>query len=424
MYFNLLDICKVIRDWTENSYREQKLHKDTVMRLESLGLDNTYEVESFLFSAELTEIIDILHPLDVYRLFLETATESITRLNSVCHSGQQQQIEKIYLHSAEDVNFMNIYLSPNAEYDYKYSAGDTLKCELRRIVQEDMSGFVHGPHSVVGRIEDAYLQLRRFATCEKGRLRESREMEKLIQYINKKLEDLLRSIMCFYASLKSDILKRQTEFTLPKDCGWWSWYAIERYIIEDLNKHDSSTDRSLTVIQDIVENLSALRKLRNISVHSRLSEDDRRQYVESLKNLLDKLKEYRFVSGYISSVTLRDSLTEVSVKLDGQQDEARVYYKDVKKYTVYSRSELINAVGLHRVMIFPLVPTISGEVQPYMVHYSTFNNNPPRGNTPKDKRTYEYRQLCLIRKFLFFRKIPIKCEMSSFNPIPQATIQE
>lgn len=424
MYFNLLDICEVIKDWTENNYREQKLHRYTVRRLESLGLDDIYEVESFLASAELTEIIDILHPLDVYRLFLERCTESITRYNSLLRTGQQQQIEKIYLRSTGDVNFMNVCLSPNAEYDYKYNAGDTLKCELRRVVQKDMSGFVHGPHSVVGRIEDAYLQLRRFAIRERERPRGSHEVEKLIQYINKKLEDLLKSLMCFYVSLKSEILKQQTEFTLPEGCNGWNWHAIERYIIEDLNKHDLSTDHNLTIIRDIVENLSVLRKLRNVSVHSRLSEDDRRQYIENLKNLLDKLKEFRLVSGYISSVTFRDYLTEVCIRLDGQQDEVRIYYKDVKKYTAYSRNQLISAIGLHRVMIFPLVSTLDSEVQPYMVHYSTFNNNLSRRSKFKDKRTYEYRQICLIRKFLFFRKVPIECEMLSFTPISEATIQE
>jgi hypothetical protein len=429
MYFNLLDVCKVIRDWTENSYCEQKLYRDTVRRLESLGLESTHKVESFLASAELTEIIDILHPLDVYRLFLEIATESITRQHNSIHSGQrrqqQQQVEKIYLHDTEDINFMKIYLSPNAEFAYKYSAGDTLKCELRRIVQKDMLGF-EGPHSVVGRIEDAYLQLKRFTSHERSRLGDFREMEKLIQYINKKLEDLLKSLMCFYLSFKIDLLKQQTKITLPDKCDSWNWYAIETYIIKDIDECDLSTYNNLKIIQDIVKNFSDLRKLRNVSVHSRLREDQLRQYVKNLGNLLEKLKEYRLVSGYVSSVTLRYGLTEVSIKLDGQQDEIRIYYKDVEKHTVYSRNQLISAVGLHRIMVFPLVSPLSGEAQPYMVHYSIFNNNLPRRRTPedKDKRTYEYRQLCLIRKFLFFRRVPIECEMSSFTPIPQSTIQE
>jgi len=417
---NLVDISiKSLSDWLTEKFMEKEIDNPVRKRLERIGISDSSAMDRFLASADLTEIIDTLSPVEIYDFVLERVfrvVENILRreIRQIQGSQQSIQLDKVCLLQSDRWNVPEIHLSYEVPIDEKYYYGDLMKSKLRYLVQNDLLGIGYNPHDVVLEIESACIQLEDKLKHRPFSEADFSEIEMLFQYINKNLEKFVKFIMCFYVVVKMKILNQ----SISNELDSWNFWSIESYLMDDTLKMISDGRGKEQILASSVYNIVCLvprlRRFRNRSVHETLSTKEGREYLHSLKKMIEQAKTLRLVSGYIQSVEFTPSATILSVHLDGVKRNLEVVYRkgSLSDYTVYKDERcILDAVGSQRVMLFPVTQSASQSVQPYMVEYAIFKGKRERMlniGSPSKGRPWKYHELCRRRNLLFYCKIPIK----------------
>lgn len=397
--------------WVETEF-DRGLSYYTRRRLERLGVNRSADLESFLASVNPSELIAVMHPTDIVNFILDRILYQIERRKKT------EQLRYLRITRIADRSGADLILVPTETFNERVEVGDIIKSELMRVWNRELIEYSWSPHLQIIEMENICLELKHLIESDHFSSINPRYIDSLFLRLSKAYEQHICSLMYFARAVMVDILGDNEPAIPPKrndsqDDGKqtneehgafenqvsqnsekfkkhnWTLYDMEMYLFKSLDEWSHQNDigarykhKLFNPIKELLRDEIAiprspderkLRQHRNINVHSYLTPKQRREYLERMLAFVNRMKELRIATGYITSVSRSATATRVEIRLDGGLQSASLMYRDLASHTYLKNIyELDRAIYRDRVMMFPLKPDDRGIFQPLLVKYGVF----------------------------------------------------